>query len=88
MKRTCSSIEEVADVINHNTEVFARSIKQINKKLGRLERKRSSCVWFGIIFGTIVELCFMEQSRRITALDGKLRELNTEIEGLREKEGD
>lgn len=87
-RRTCNSMAEIADVFNHNTEILTHAIKRINGKIARLEKRNRSHVWLGIIFGTVIELCFIEQNQKIVALDEQISMLNEEIKELRDKEGD
>lgn len=84
----CSNIYEVADVVNHNTRSLVRMMQRVNGRIGRLEKRSSSHVWLGIIFGAVVELCFIEQNQKIAALDERINALNEEIKELRDKEGD
>lgn len=87
MRRTCNSMAEVVDVFNHNTEIFDHAIRRINGKIARLEKKNHSRVCLGIIFGTVIELCVI-QNRKIVALDERIDELNTEIKELKYAEGE
>ena len=76
-----SDADQAIKFLNKNTEVFSRKIR-------KLERKNRSNVLAGIIFGIVVELCFMEQSQRIAELSEKLGRLNMEIKELRDGKGD
>lgn len=85
---SCGNIYEAVDVINHNTRTFARMVQRANKRIARLEKKNRSFVWVGIIFGVVVELCFLEQNQKIAALNDEVSTLNAEIKELTDKEGD
>lgn len=88
MRITCNSVTDIVEVFNHNTEVFTHGIKKINQKITRLNKKSRSHVWLGIIFGTVIELCFIEQNQKIAALGEQISALNAEIKELRDKEGE
>ena len=85
---SCSNIYEVVDVVNHNTRSLVRIVQRTNGRIGKLEKRSRSHVWLGIIFGAVVELCFMEQNQKIAVLDERISALNEDIKELRYKEGD
>ncbi len=84
----CGNIYEVVDVVNHNTRTFVRMVQRANEKITRLEKKSRSFVWTGIIFGAIIEICILEQNRKIAAMNEEVSTLNAEIKELRDEEGD
>lgn len=84
----CYNLYEVADVVNHNTRSLVRMVQRTNGRIGRLEKRSRSHVWLGIIFGAVIELCFIEQNQKIAALEERIGSLDEEIKELRDKEGD
>lgn len=74
-------ISDLIKVVADNVDVETRCFKKLNRKIGRT-------MVIGLIFGIAVELRFIEQNQKIAALDERISALNTEIEELRDKEGD
>lgn len=70
----CSNVFELVDGINHNTKVFVRGFKLMNKKTNCL-------VTAGILYMIAMGYCAVEQNR-------KINELTREIREFKEKEGD
>lgn len=77
----CRDISDLIKVVADNVDVEMRCFKKLNRKIGRT-------MVVGLIFGIAVELRFIEQNQKIAALDERISALNTEIEELRDKEGD
>lgn len=77
-----ADLESVIEWSNHNTEMFFRSMKNLDKRLLRLERKKCFSVLAGFIFGIVADLWFMEQRQRIEELEAKLWELDGKVKEL------
>ena len=77
----CRDMPDLIKVVADNVDAEIRIFKKLNRRISRT-------MVVGLIFGIAVELQFIEQNQKIAALDERISALNTEIEELRDKEGD
>lgn len=69
--KVCRDIFDLADVINHNTEIFVKRITKANRKAG-------FAMVGGIIFGIYTQVRFAEQEAKIVELSRQIKELRDE----------